>query len=77
MEGKYIPFNDGYGIVGFEYECPKCKHITLFVTCDVGCEECGFTEPYVDPDDWYEEQLKPQIQKVKEWLINKLKNNLT
>lgn len=59
MEGEYIPFNDGYGIVGFGYECPKCGHVTWFVTCEIGCEECGFTEPfYVDPDDWFDDFLK-------------------
>ena len=57
MEGRYIPFNDGFGIVGYSYECPKCKHITEFTDCEDGCSNCGFTETYKDPDDWYLESL--------------------
>jgi len=65
MEGQYIPFNDGFGIVGYGYECPKCKHESMFTTCDDGCEECGFKEPYKDPDDWYDEEMKkPQSERV-------------
>lgn len=54
MNGKYIPFNDGYGIVGYHYECPRCSAITKFTDCEEGCEQCGYSEEYVDPDDWYE-----------------------
>ena len=65
MEGQYAPFNDGYGIVGYGYECPKCKHETQFTTCDDGCEECGFNEPYKDPDEWYNEEMaKPKEQRA-------------
>ena len=56
MKGLYIPFNDGYGIVGYHYKCPECKHETRFTDCEGGCDECGFTEKYVDPDDWYKEK---------------------
>jgi hypothetical protein len=60
MKGKYIPFNDGFGIVGYGYLCPKCEHETKFTDCEEGCEKCGFSEEYVDPDDWYEKQIKPK-----------------
>ncbi len=33
MKGKYIPFNDGFGIVGYGYLCPKCEHETKFTDC--------------------------------------------
>ena len=51
MEGKYIPVNDGFGIIGYHYECPKCGHISNFTDCEQGCEKCNFSEEYVDPDD--------------------------
>ncbi len=52
MKGRYIPFNDGYGIVGYSYECPECGKVSQFTDCDDGCEHCGFTEDYVDPEEW-------------------------
>ena len=58
MQGQYIPFNDGWGIVGYGYKCPACSHETLFTTSDSGCEVCGFSEEYVDPGEWYAEQMK-------------------
>jgi uncharacterized protein (DUF983 family) len=58
MKGKYIPFNDGFGIVGYGYECPECEHHSLFTDCEEGCKKCGFKEPYKDPDDWFDEFLK-------------------
>ena len=58
MKGQYIPFNDGYGIVGYDYKCPQCGHETRFAFSDEGCEQCGFSEDYVDPDEWYDEQMK-------------------
>jgi hypothetical protein len=54
IEGDYIPFHDGYGIVGYIYVCPKCNTHNPFQNCDEGCKKCGFKEPYVDADDWYE-----------------------
>jgi len=60
MKGKYIPFNDGHGIVGYGYECPECKHHSLFADCEQGCESCGFKEEYKDPDDWYDENHPTQ-----------------
>lgn len=54
MRGSYTPINDGCGIVGYYYVCPECKHETEFINCDSGCEKCGFSEPFVDPDRWYE-----------------------
>ena len=60
MKGKYIPINDGYGIIGFMYNCPMCNHTTPFTDCEEGCEKCDFSEPYVDPDDWYVEQLNKE-----------------
>lgn len=61
MDGKYIPIGDDYGIIGFEYECPKCKHVTSFTDCETGCEKCKFSEPYTDPDNWYEAELKKPV----------------
>lgn len=61
MQGKYIPYSDGFGIIGFSYECPKCSHITDFHDCEQGCEECKHSEPYTDPDHWYEEELKKNV----------------
>jgi uncharacterized protein (DUF983 family) len=58
MKGQYRPFNDGYGIVGYSYLCPQCGHETMFTNSKNGCEKCGFSEEYVDPDEWYEEHLK-------------------
>lgn len=56
MRGSYLPFDDGCGIVGYSYECPECGVSNSFTDCETGCE-CGFSEPYVDPDDWYTEQM--------------------
>ena len=53
MKGKYVPYNDGWGIVGYHYICPKCKHTTRFTNCETGCESCSFSEGYIDPDDWF------------------------
>ncbi len=61
MKGKYIPFNDGYGIVGYGYLCPECNHETKFTDCQEGCKECKFYEPYVDPDEWYEKEFEKAI----------------
>lgn len=57
MRGAYIPFNDGCGIVGYGYLCPECGHETLFSDCDDGCESCDFSEPFEDPDEWYDEVI--------------------
>lgn len=57
MRGIYLPFNDGCGIVGYFYKCPECQHVTAFTDCEKGCEKCGFSEEYVDADDWYDEQM--------------------
>ena len=58
MKGRYVPFNDGCGIIGYSYVCPLCNYETRFTDCDEGCEKCGFTEAYVDADDWYDESIK-------------------
>ena len=64
MEGIYIPFNCEM-TESYHYKCPKCKHETRFTDCEQGCEKCYFTEKYVDPDDWYKEQMnKPQGQRA-------------
>lgn len=51
MKGDYIPIDDDYGTIGYYYQCPECGKRTPFVGCDEGCQYCGFSEPYVDPDD--------------------------
>ena len=58
MKGQYRPFNDGHGIVGYSYICPSCGHETMFANSEDGCEKCSFSEEYVDPDEWYEEQMR-------------------
>ena len=58
MKGEYLSFNDGYGIVGHHYKCPKCDHVTQFQDCEQGCEECGFSESYEDPDEWNNENYE-------------------
>ena len=61
MRGKYIPWDDGYGIVGYSYECPECGHETRFTDCEEGCENCCYCEEYVDPDE-----LESAIEEAKE-----------
>ena len=58
MKGVYIPFNDGWGIVGYGYECPECEHLTQFTSCEEGCEKCGYSEEYVDPNEWHDKYAK-------------------
>ena len=62
MQGQYIPCNDGVGIIGYDYQCPICGHVTRFAFSDDGCEQCGYAEAYVDPDEWYDEQMKLPVQ---------------
>jgi len=69
MRGSYIPFHDGYGIVGYNYRCPECDYITTLTDCETGCSKCGFSEPYVDPDEWFEEEIKKPSE---EWAWNKI-----
>ena len=61
MCGSYTPFCDGYGIVGWHYNCPKCKHETRFSDSEQGCEDCGYSEDYVDPDEWYDYRVSLPI----------------
>ena len=63
MKGEYIPVNDGWGIIGWNYKCPECNHITEFTDCEDGCEECGFSEEYVDPHDLFENKNKEVMKK--------------
>lgn len=63
MKGRYIPFSDGFGFVGYSYVCPNCNHETPLVDCEEGCDWCGFTEEYVDPDDWYDKEMNKPIEK--------------
>lgn len=67
MIGKYVPFNDGYGIVGYGYECPRCDFVTQFTTSEEGCSECGFSEEYKDPDDWYDEEIEAKLNPKWKW----------
>jgi hypothetical protein len=62
---NYEPFNDGYGIVGYFWNC-DCGRVMKFVSGGEVCE-CGFVIPEEpDPDDWYEEQLKKPIEE-RDW----------
>ena len=67
MRGRYAPISDDTGIIGWMYLCPLCDHWTAFTTCEGGCCECGFTEPYVDPDDWYDAWLLDRNKKEDKW----------
>ena len=70
MIGCYNSFSDGYGIVGWHYTCPDCGYENRFSASDDGCGECGFSEIYVDPDDWYDYQMTLPVEKRK-WNENK------
>jgi hypothetical protein len=63
MEGIYLPLMYDFGIEGYTYKCPKCSHVNEFADCDEGCGKCGFSEPYVDPDDWYENEMSKPKEK--------------
>ena len=50
MAIKWAAINDGYGIVGYGWECPSCGHYEMFgVYCEdtVECEKChkSFSNP--------------------------------
>ena len=68
MEGHYLPFGDGCGIVGYIYVCPKCNHESMFTDCEQGCEKCYHTEEYVCADDWYTEEMK-KPEKERAWYV--------
>jgi hypothetical protein len=50
MIGQYIPFNDGYGIVGYKYLCPRCNYLSNFTHTGY-CPKCKFHEITPDPDE--------------------------
>jgi hypothetical protein len=62
MKGQYIPISDDFGIIGYYYKCPICNNESQFTDCEIGCNKCGFKEPYVDPDDWHDEQMNLPIK---------------
>ena len=59
MQGEYLPINGGYGIIGYDFLCPKCNHTNRFATNE-SCEECDFDQEYKDPDEWYDEIMEAQ-----------------
>lgn len=63
---NYVPFNDGYGIVGYHWQC-KCGETIQFVSGGEVCT-CGFVIPEVDPDDWYDEQMLKPVEE-RDWNI--------
>lgn len=72
MEGQYIPFSDDYGIIGFNYLCPKCEHENLLQDCDDGCKECGFKESYTEPCRWYDNEMNKTLEN-RSWNLKKTK----
>lgn len=72
MKGKYIPFSDDYGIVGYHFICPQCKYENQFSTNEC-CEKCDFEQDYVDPDDYFSNSKVKQTGKTKLNMENKYK----
>ncbi len=67
--GCWVAFNDGYGVVGYAFHCPKCHHTNKFfknyplvedeefngVSIEkVQCENCKKEFKTIDGDDWYD-----------------------
>jgi hypothetical protein len=57
---KWIPINDGFGIIGYSWEC-DCGETLNFASCGDTCDNCGFQIPDVDPDKWHDNQMKLPI----------------
>ena len=57
MKTNFYTINDGYGIIGIGYECPKCGRAEQFVEVDEiedgGCDQCGYKETFTDEQKDY------------------------
>ncbi len=54
MRIEWIAFNDGYGIVGYGWECPSCGHYEIigpYYEDVVECEKCHATFDNPDKPD--------------------------
>lgn len=54
----FIAEDDGYGIVGYSYECPYCEKFNRFVDEDdyeQTCGECGQTSKHISLEEGEEE----------------------
>ena len=62
---RWVPLNDGYGIVAWGWEC-VCGHFEKITIPGFSCPACGYVIPEEpDPDDWYEaEMAKPSGERV-------------
>lgn len=70
MKGIHLPISDDYGIIGFSYKCPECNHENNFQDSDLGCQKCGFEEKYVDPEYWYDLEIKKPVNH-RAWNVKK------
>ena len=67
MKLNYYPVNDGYGIIGYHWEC-NCGNTIQFASPGSECPRCYFVIPEdsLDPDDWYDEQMKKPVRE-RDW----------
>lgn len=54
----FTPFNDGYGIVGYYYDCLVCGHHGMF---EDQCKNCGNSFTDIDQDEWYSAELEKPL----------------
>lgn len=60
---RWVPFNDGYGIVGYGWDC-ECGVEHRFVSPGETMP-CGFVVPNIDPDEWHaQEMAKPEAERA-------------
>lgn len=62
--GYYVPFDDGFGVVGYFWRC-ECGGVIPFADQGDECK-CGRATPDdIDPDDWYDAELmKPKEERA-------------
>ncbi len=64
MNGYWTPVNDYGGIIGYTWIC-VCKRET-FLLHEGECPHCDKPLPDIDPNDWYQEEMKKPT-KEKAW----------
>ena len=60
----WIPYNDGYGIIGYSWMC-ECGRKTDFASPGDTCA-CGRSVSGEDPDDWYDGEMGKPVEQ-REW----------
>ena len=55
----WLPFSDGYGIVGWNWKC-DCGRIETLVLGGFICQ-CGIEMPDIDVDDWYDNEMEKSV----------------